>query len=52
MNYSILHISDSDKHRAEGINEYIKRLRKSINIDTVKPVKNGTQVQIIQKKLK
>ena len=49
MNYSILHISDSDKHRSEGINEYIKRLGKTISIDTVKPVKNGTQNQIIDK---
>jgi 23S rRNA pseudoU1915 N3-methylase RlmH len=49
MNYSILHISDSDKHWTEAINEYIKRLGKSVNIDTVKPVKNWTQSQIIEK---
>jgi 23S rRNA (pseudouridine1915-N3)-methyltransferase len=49
MNYAILHISDSDKHRSEAINEYIKRLWKSISMDTVKPVKNWTQIQIIQK---
>ncbi len=49
MNYTILHISDSDKHWSEAINEYLKRLWKSISIDTVKPVKNGTQTQIIQK---
>lgn len=49
MNYTILHISDSDKHWAQAINEYIKRLWKSISIDTVKPVKNGSQSQIIQK---
>ena len=40
MNYTILHISDSDKHWSEAINEYTKRLGKSIAIDTVKPVKN------------
>ncbi len=49
MNYTILHVSDSDKHRSEAINEYIKRLWKSMSIDTVKPVKNWTQIQIIQK---
>ena len=49
MNYTILHISDSDKHRAEAINEYTKRLWKTISIDTVKPVKNWSQDQIIQK---
>jgi len=49
MNYTILHISDSDKHWSEAINEYTKRLGKSIAIDTVKPVKNWSQNQIIQK---
>jgi len=49
MNYTILHISDSDKHWSEAINEYTKRLWKSISIDTMKPVKNWTQMQIIQK---
>lgn len=47
--FAILHISDSDKHWSEAINEYTKRLGKLVSIDTVKPVKHGTQNQIIEK---
>jgi 23S rRNA (pseudouridine1915-N3)-methyltransferase len=52
MNYTILHISDSDKHWSKAVDEYLKRLRKSITIDTIKPTKNWTQAQIIQKETK
>jgi len=49
MNNIILNISDSDKHWSEAINEYTKRLWKSISIENIKPVKNGRQSQIIEK---
>lgn len=49
MKYIILNISDSDKHWDQAINEYIKRLGDGIIVENIKPVKNGTQEQIIQK---
>ena len=49
MTYVILNISDSDKHRASAIWEYTKRLWKSVILEEVKPSKNGTREQIIQK---
>ncbi len=49
MKYTILNISDSDKHWSEAIDEYTKRLGKSVNIENIKPIKNWTQAQIIQK---
>jgi len=49
MTYVILNISDSDKHRASAIWEYTKRLGKSVILEEVKPSKNGTREQIIQK---
>ena len=49
MKYCILNISDSDKHWAESINEYIKRLWKEVFLENLKPIKNGSQNQIIQK---
>jgi len=47
--FVILNISDSDKHRDFWIKEYTKRLWKSVVIEDMKPIKNGTQEQIIQK---
>ncbi|HRX64199.1 MAG TPA: 23S rRNA (pseudouridine(1915)-N(3))-methyltransferase RlmH [Candidatus Absconditabacterales bacterium] len=49
MKYCILNISDSDKHWSEGISEYIKRLGKEVFVENIKPIKNGSQDQIIQK---
>jgi len=49
MTYVILNISDSDKHRASAIWEYTKRLWKSVILDNLKPCKNGTREQIIEK---
>lgn len=47
--YTILSISDSDKHRNTAIQEYEKRLGKTVSIENIKPAKNGTHEQIIQK---
>ena len=47
--FVILNISDSDKHWDIAIKEYTKRLGKEISIEDTKPVKNGTQEQIIEK---
>lgn len=47
--YTILNISDNDKHFSGAIEEYIKRMPKSVKIDTIKPTKNGTQ-EIIKSK--
>jgi hypothetical protein len=38
--YTILSISDSDKHRNTAIQEYQKRLGKMIVIENIKPAKN------------
>lgn len=46
--YTILSISDSDKHRNSAIQEYEKRLGKMITIENIKPAKNGNREQIIQ----
>lgn len=46
--YTILSISDSDKHRNSAIQEYEKRLGKSVSIENIKPAKNGSRDQIIQ----
>jgi len=47
--YIIINISDSDKHFSIAIDEYKKRLWKSLKIENIKPTKYGTQTQIIQK---
>ncbi len=47
--FTILSISDNDKHRNSAIQEYEKRLGKTITIENIKPSKNGNQKQIIQK---
>lgn len=49
MTYIVLSISDSDKHFDIAIKEYEKRLWKSLKIENIKPTRNGTQEQIIQK---
>jgi 23S rRNA pseudoU1915 N3-methylase RlmH len=49
MLFVVLNISDSDKHRDTAIQEYTKRLGKTVSIEDIKPVKNGTQGQIIEK---
>ena len=47
--FVILNISDSDKHWNEWILEYSKRLGKAVVIENIKPIKNWTQAQIIEK---
>lgn len=49
MKIKILSVSDSDKHFASAIEEYVKRLGKDVEIQTLKPEKNGTRQQIIGK---
>lgn len=49
MKTRILCISDNNKHFAPAISEYIKRLGKDNEIIDIKPEKNGTRAQIIQK---
>ena len=49
MTYIILNISDSDKHWASAIWEYTKILWKSVILENLKPCKNGTREQIIEK---
>ena len=46
--FVILSISDSDKHREKIVEEYTKRLGKSVNIMNIKPSKNGNTQQIMQ----
>lgn len=46
--YTILSISDSDKHRNSAIQEYEKRLGKMVCIENIKPAKNWSQEQIIK----
>lgn len=47
--FTILSISDSDKHWASAITEFEKRLGKTLQIENLKPAKNGTREQIIAK---
>ena len=47
--FVILSISDSDKHREKVVEEYTKRLGKSVKIVNIKPSKNGNTHQIIAK---
>lgn len=49
MTYVILNISDSDKHWTSAIWEYTKRLWKSVILEQLKPCKNWTKEQIIEK---
>ena len=50
--FSVLSISDSDKHFASAIAEYQKRLRKQIKIEDLKPVKDDNHQFVIQKETK
>jgi len=47
--FTILSISDSDKHREKVVEEYTKRLGKSVKIVNIKPSKNGNTHQIVAK---
>lgn len=47
--FVILSISDSDKHREKVVEEYTKRLGKSVKIVNLRPNRNGTNQQIIEK---
>jgi len=49
MKYTILTISDSDKHFSSACDEYIKRLGKDLVIKTVKPIKGDSQAHTISK---
>jgi len=46
--FIILSISDSDKHRDKVVEEYTKRLGKSVKIENIKPSRNGNTQQIIK----
>lgn len=46
--FIILNISDSDKHWKAVIEEYTKRLGKSVKIENIKPHRNGNTEQMIQ----
>ena len=50
--FSVLSISDSDKHFASAIAEYQKRLWKQIKIGDLKPVKDDNHQFVIQKETK
>ena len=47
--FTILSISDSDKHWASAIAEFEKRLGKTLTIENLKPAKNWSREQIIAK---
>jgi len=47
--FVILSISDSDKHFSPAIEEYGKRLGKSLHIENIKPYKGDTPQLIIKK---
>ncbi len=49
MSYTILAVSDSNKHFQTPIDEYLKRLGKSTNLVDLKPHKHGSRDQIIEK---
>ena len=46
--FVILSISDSDKHRERVVEEYTKRLGKSVKIENIKPSRKGNNQQMIQ----
>lgn len=48
MMFVILSISDSDKHRDKVVEEYTKRLGKSVKIENIKPSRNGNTQKIIK----
>ena len=47
--FTIVSISDSDKHRQAVVEEYTKRLGRSVKIINLKPHRNGTTQQMIAK---
>ena len=47
--YKIIITSDSNKHFDSAISEYVKRLWKTCDIIKLRPVKNGSEKQIIEK---
>ena len=47
MKIEIVSISDSDKHFASALAEYVKRLGSDVSLVDLKPVKHGTREQII-----
>lgn len=49
MKATIVAISDNNKHFSSAIDEYCKRLGADLEIIDIKPEKNGTHEQIIQK---
>jgi 23S rRNA (pseudouridine1915-N3)-methyltransferase len=46
--FTILNISDSDKHFSSAIQEYIKRLGKDVQIIDLKPIKKSSPAECIQ----
>ena len=46
--FTILNISDSDKHWDAVVGEYSKRLGKSVKIENIKPSRKGNTQQMIQ----
>jgi len=48
MMFVILNISDSDKHWNAVIEEYTKRLGRSVKIENIKPSRKGNNEQMIQ----
>lgn len=46
--FTILSISDSDKHREKVVEEYTKRLGRSIKIENITPSRKGNNMQMIQ----
>ncbi|MDR0859757.1 MAG: 23S rRNA (pseudouridine(1915)-N(3))-methyltransferase RlmH [Candidatus Peribacteria bacterium] len=47
--YTILHISDSDKHFSSAIDEYTKRLGKQLSFESLKPFKDSNRDLVIRK---
>lgn len=46
--FIILSISDSDKHREKVVEEYTKRLGRSVKIENITPSRKGNTEQMIQ----
>lgn len=46
--FIILSISDSDKHREKVVEEYTKRLGRSVKIENIKPSRKWNNEQMIQ----
>lgn len=49
MKITLWCITDSDKHFASAIDEYIKRLGKDLRIQALKPIKHDNRAIVIQK---